>query len=102
MTPRELLDLPLPPNDSGALTVRGYLTVLLAKVWRETESFSGKKPFGSSGWRNVIYSAMIKAGAMPGLIDDGIADWTWIAEKRADELILAAIAALGETPEGQP
>lgn len=34
-----LLDLPLPENDAGAGTVRGYLLALLAGAWREEECF---------------------------------------------------------------
>lgn len=88
-TPQELLDLPLPENDSGAGTVRGYLAALLAEVWREEEGFSGKRPFGSSSWQGDLYRPLAAAGIIGDPRDD---------RDRADELILAAIASLGETP----
>ncbi len=50
-TSRQVLDLPLPDNDSGARTVRAYLRALLTELWREEGNFSGKAPFGNSGWQ---------------------------------------------------
>lgn len=94
-TPQELLDLPLPDNDSGASTVRGYLMALLATLWREGEEFSGKRPFGNSGWQYDIYPAMIQAGFIEGRLDeDGYVESA--DDRAANELVLAAIAALGE------
>lgn len=100
MTPQELLGLPLPANDSGATTVRGYLLELLTGVWREEEGFSGKRPFGNSSWQYDIYIPMIAAGAVDGatLDEDGIAgpwnEWRDSGRPKADELILAAIKVL--------
>jgi Protein of unknwon function (DUF3310) len=42
---RQVLDLDIGDNLSGATTVRGYL---LAKLWTEADDFKGKRPFGSS------------------------------------------------------
>jgi hypothetical protein len=96
ITPQELLALPLPENDSGADTVRGYLVALLDTLWREDEGFSGKRPFGNSGWQGDLYGPMVKAGVVPGTVDeDGYLDeFDTLAKKKADEMILAAIAAL--------
>jgi hypothetical protein len=95
-TPAQLLDLPLPENDSGASTVRGYLVALLATLWREQEGFSGKRPFGNSDWQYDIYVGMIKAGIVGGQIDeDGYVEQADVAT--ADKLILAAIQSLAET-----
>lgn len=98
MTPQELLSLPLPGNNAGAGTVRGYLVALLIKLWREEAFFSGKRPFGSSGWQCDLYGPMVRAGIVPGSFDeDGCLDeFDSAAEREADELILAAIAALGQ------
>jgi hypothetical protein len=97
-TPQQVLDLPLPQNDSGAGSVRGYLVALLTEVWTEGEGFSGKRPFGNSGWQSDFYVPMIRAGIIAGEIDeDGYLDsLTSEAEDQADALILAAIKALGE------
>ncbi len=94
-TPRQVLDLPLPDNDSGATTVRGYLVALLAELWREEAGFSGKRPFGNSSWQYDIYAPMVKAGMVEGRLDeDGFVESADV--KAADVLILQAIATLGE------
>jgi hypothetical protein len=91
-----LLALQLPENASGATTVRGYLIAILAAVWRETEGFSGKRPFGNSSWQCDLYAPMIKAGFVPGTLDeDGYLDG-YFDEAPADALILAAIERLGQ------
>ncbi len=97
MTPRELLDLPLPSNDSGASTVRGYLVALLAGVWREEQGFDGKRPFGNSGWQTDVYVPMMRAGLISGRLEDDY--YVMEMDYRAGgELILAAIKTLGEVP----
>jgi hypothetical protein len=94
-TPQQVLDLPLPPNDSGASTVRGYLIALLRVVWRETEGFSGKRPFGNSGWQYDVYEPLVKAGWVEGAFKEpGYLD---ICDtKTADALMDEAIQALGD------
>lgn len=96
-TPKQILDLPLPDNDFGATTVRGYLVALLTQLWREEEGFSGKRPFGNSGWTYDVYVPMVRAGMVPGrFTDDGeLVGFKW---PDADALILRAIQALGEAP----
>ena len=98
-TPQQVLDLPLPENDSGASTVRGYLVALLTTLWREEEGFSGKRPFGNSSWQCDIYVPMIQAGMIEGTVDeDGyLDDLPLSSERKADGLILAAINALGDS-----
>lgn len=99
MTPQQLLGLPLPENDSGADTVRGYLIALLTQVWQEGEGFSGKRPFGNSSWEYDLYDAMARAGIVEADPPDseGYVSIRYEAKANADELILAAIKALGET-----
>lgn len=94
ITPQELLDFPLPTNDSGATTVRGYLVALLSVLWRDEEGFSGKRPFGNSSWQYEVYNPLVRAGIVPGRLDeDGyIEEFDY---RPADELIQKAIAALG-------
>lgn len=97
-TPQQVLDLPLPANDSGASSVRGYLVALLAELWREEEGFSGKRPFGNSSWQYDLYGPMAHADMVEATFDeDGYLerfDRTEMA--KADALILAAIKALEE------
>jgi hypothetical protein len=93
--PQQVLDLPLPENDSGASTVRGYLGALLAGLWREEAGFSGKRPFGNSSWQYDIYVPMIHAGMVAGQLDeDGYVERVDVPA--ADNLILAAIALMAE------
>jgi hypothetical protein len=38
-------------SDAGDnITIRDYLRILLETLWEEGEGFSGKRPFGNSGW----------------------------------------------------
>lgn len=95
-TPQQVLGLALPGNDSGAFTVRGYLCALLAELWREEDGFSGKRPFGNSGWPDDIYGPMVRAGMVEGAFDeDGDLEiFPRASQQKADKLIQAAIARL--------
>src|SRR5258708_35157906 len=55
------------PN--GKVTVVEYLKALLTELWREEEGFSGKRPFGDSGWTYGVYAGFIKAKLITGEID---------------------------------
>lgn len=76
-----ILDCPLEENDSGATTIKGYLKALLYALWDEQEGFSGKRPFGNSGWDSCM---------MDALIDKGIAK----SYPAANKLIFKAIQSL--------
>jgi hypothetical protein len=52
------------------LTVKEYLQALLHQLWRESDGFSGKRPFGNSGWDWDIGIGMIKAGLLEGTLDE--------------------------------
>lgn len=95
ITPAQVLDLPLPPNDSGSRTIRGYLVELLTLVWRDGECFDGKRPFGNSSWEYDLYGPLVKAGFVRGSFDK----WGGLDEfdrAAADELVAKAIESLGE------
>lgn len=97
-TPRQVLDLPLEPNSAGAATVRDYLVELLATLWCEGGNFSGKRPFGDSGWRYEVYPALITAGYVTGRFDEyGLVEDCDTAA--ADRLVDAAIRSLTAAPE---
>lgn len=66
-----ILALGLDPdeNDAGAATVRDYLVTILATVWECDEDFSGKRPFGSSGWSLELCKPLVAAGIIPGSLD---------------------------------
>jgi hypothetical protein len=52
------------------MSLREYLHALLATLWDEGEGFSGKRPFGNSGWEYDVYAFLIKAGAVSGALDE--------------------------------
>jgi hypothetical protein len=99
-SPQDVLALPLEqPNDARAATVRDYLVALLREVWEGAEGFSGKRPFGNSGWQYDLYRPLVKAGIVTGTLDDhGYLDDC--DDRAADRLITSAIDALG-TPKEQ-
>lgn len=68
----ETLDCPMGENDAGASTIREYLQELLITLLAEEECFSGKRPFGNSGWLGDLAEPLVKAGLVKGqLADDG-------------------------------
>jgi hypothetical protein len=96
MTPEEakyLLSLPLQqPNDARVKTIREYLQKLLTKVLEEGESFSGKRPFGNSGWHYELYFPLVQANLVKGTIEDGcLEDYDG---RKADKLIAEAVKHL--------
>lgn len=81
-------------NDAGAATVRDYFKSLLSTIWTEEEGFSGKRPFGNSGWqREVIYS-LVKFGVLEGQWDDDEKAADQYDDNMANELVIEAIEAL--------
>jgi len=88
-----ILDVKMQENDAGAATIRDYFKALLTKVFEESEGFSGKRPFGNSGWEFEIYRALITSGHIKGKLDENgdIEDYDG---KTADKLIHEAIVAL--------
>ena len=49
-------------NDANAGTIGSYLQALLRGLWRSGEGFSGKRPFGNSGWDIDLYKALGECG----------------------------------------
>jgi hypothetical protein len=74
-TPQQILSLPMDKNDAKADTIGQYLIRLSQQCWFEEEGFSGKRPFGNSGWVHELAKALIKAEAIDGELDeDGYID----------------------------
>lgn len=93
-TGAEILAVPLPKNDADAATIHDYLVALLAVLWREEEGFSGKRPFGNSGWAYEVYAGLADAGLIEATRDeDGYLNDVDVPV--ADALVQRAIAALG-------
>lgn len=79
------------------ITVREYMIELLSVLWEEEEGFSGKRPFGNSGWQAEVYIALIQAGVIEGNVDiyDGyVEDYTVKNIKKTDKLIIEYIKSL--------
>jgi hypothetical protein len=96
MTSEEILNLPMDDNDAKAATVRDYLKALLAELWQKDECFSGKRPFGNSGWKYDLYSALVLGKAVAGEVieEDGYREIECNDTDAADKLIAEAIKAL--------
>lgn len=76
--------------ENGTGTVRSYLKDLLHTLWVEEEGFSGKRPFGNSGWQFDVYQALVRAGVLEGTLDDeGFLDD--VDRDAGEQLVLAAI-----------
>ena len=93
----KVLAAPMQRNDAGASTVREYLQKLLLELWREGECFSGKRPFGNSGWEYEIYTALLREELVLGRLDhyekhkEYIYGVDWVDDKQANEVITRAI-----------
>lgn len=54
----KILKAPMGENDAGAKTIGEYLIKLSHECWAQEDGFSGKRPFGNSGWVHEIYNAL--------------------------------------------
>lgn len=87
-------------SDAGDdISVRDYLRTLLTTLWSEGEGFSGKRPFGNSGWESELYKPLVAGGFVPGKLDeDGWIEYVdaKIADAYVHDLILAAFYGVSE------
>jgi hypothetical protein len=91
MEDKDMLEISFESCDlSKTVTIKEYLCELLLALWSEGESFSGKRPFGNSGWEYDLYVPLVRCGAIEGLIDeDGYVERVdeKMAHKKVSELI---------------
>jgi len=52
------------------MSLREYLHELMITLWTEGEGFSGKRPFGNSGWQIDICQFLVKSGTIYGKYDE--------------------------------
>jgi len=100
MTNDEILNIRL-VDCGGAKTIRQYFALIASEVWTQGEGFSGKHGIGGSDWQTDIYTALIKAGAVDGEIDDD----GFITEcdyDEADFVLKEAIESMGEYVSAEP
>lgn len=86
-----VLEMPMPPNDAEAPTVGAFLIALLEKLWDEGEAFSGKRPFGNSGWE---YDLRLAVSGIVEFDDESGEPLGQMADD-ADARVFAAIEMLG-------
>ena len=61
MTNQEILNLKFKSNDlDKTITIRDYFKAMLTVLWDKEENFSGKRPFGNSGWQEEVYGCFRK------------------------------------------
>lgn len=91
-----ILEIKLKENDANAETIGDYLKALLIKLWKDEESFSGKRPFGNSGWQYIVYESLIENNIINGDIDeDGFISYLSDDERaKGDNLIFDAIKSM--------
>lgn len=94
ITTKGILTLSFYSSDlNRSLTIREYLIELVRTVWKEGEGFSGKRPFGNSGWEWDLAIPLINAGVLEGTLDsDG--DLENFDRKQYDKIVLGCIDAL--------
>lgn len=64
------LDIRFDSDAGDNITIRDYLSALLEMLWHEKDGFSGKRPFGNSGWHYELISPLIKHGYITGELDE--------------------------------
>lgn len=94
MTPQEILDIKFKCQDfCHKVTLKQYLKRQLLALWTEVEQFSGKRPFGNSGWDWDIYAVLIRHDVIPGKLDsDGFIEE--FDHKEATKIMIGLINSL--------
>ena len=86
-----ILDEKFESNDfDGEITVREYMFKLLEALFLEGECFSGKRPFGNSGWEHDIIKVLIKTKMVDGSLDeDGFIEE--VDDRKSTQIIIEKI-----------
>ena len=80
MTNKEILGLEFESTDLGeTVTIKEFFKRLLTTLFEEGECFSGKRPFGNSGWDYDLCVCLAKNGIIEGKRSDncGFTDWDY-------------------------
>ena len=103
MTHQEMLDYRTFFGDCDATTLREYFRALLITLWKDGEGFSGKRPFGNSGWDSDVYLALVEMGAVKGEIlnDDGCRYLDSCDYDKANKLVPKLIAEMCGVGKGK-
>lgn len=94
MTNNDILRLTFQSEDLGGIvTVGEFFSELLKTLWIEGEGFSGKRPFGNSGWDGDLIKCLITHKVIKGVIDeDGYIEK--YNNKDVDNIIIPLIESL--------
>lgn len=65
-----ILNIKLTQGEMQGITIKQYFHHLLYTLWVEGEGFSGKRPFGNSGWEHDLYHALAVAGVIHSKVED--------------------------------
>jgi len=82
--------------DLPECTIREYLVALAQGVWHEHEGFSGKRPFGNSGWKTDVMFALADGGFITGERDED-GNWCDADWDAGEEIIKAAFAKIASS-----
>ena len=81
-------------SDAGqGLSVRDYFWRLLRDVWIEQDMFSGKRPFGNSGWEYDLYGPLARAGFIEASVQGTEVRMTPEQVKQAQAYVVQLIGA---------
>lgn len=96
MTNKEILELKFESTDLGReISIRDFFKELLTALFKEGECFSGKRPFGNSGWDYDLCVCLVKNEVIKGkcLKYGDLDDWDYDSAE-ADKKILELIKEL--------
>lgn len=101
LTPKKALKLTFNDREwGGERTIKEWLKDLLSTLWEQGEGFSGKRPFGNSGWESTFQIVLIQNGCVIGAItsyddeDEECREVTSIDEKAYNQFVFDMIEAL--------
>lgn len=83
----EILDFAYRFEDAEANSLREYFQNLLFQLWLKGEGFSGKRPFGNSGWKYDIAQCLVAQNVLVGFTDGD-----YIPREEYHNLVLMMIA----------
>ena len=87
---KKALEIKFDCDLSDGITIKEYILRLVIELFYQKEGFSGKRPFGDSGWEYDLYKPLIEHGLVSGVIDvDGCVDT--VDSEEADQLLFRII-----------
>lgn len=86
MNVKDALDLRFEDPDSGEeMSIRDYFKRLLSTLYEEGEGFSGKRPFGNSGWEGNLELPLVRGGCIGGNVIEEDDDFFYVENVDNDE-----------------